>query len=63
MSIHALPDPDLEHQDLISQARAQFLAALAQGIGSFDTAVRLLTQLRGPELADTELVAGRDLRR
>jgi hypothetical protein len=64
MSIHALPQPepesDLEHQDLIGHTRARFLACLAEGIGKFDSAATLLTRLRGPDLADAELIDGRD---
>jgi hypothetical protein len=68
MSIHALPtrapgpdlEPDLEHQDLITNARACFLAELAAGLRSLERAAATLGQLRGPRLADIELVDGRD---
>jgi len=60
MSIYALPDPDDDHQDLITEARARFLADLAAGIAALDRAGATLDQLRAPTLADIELVDGRD---
>jgi hypothetical protein len=64
MTIHALPqlqaEPDLEHEDLISQTRGYFLASLAEGISALESSAVLLTRLRGPQLADVELVEGRD---
>jgi hypothetical protein len=64
MTIHALPHPqsppDLAQEDLISQTRGCFLASLTDGISALESSALLLTLLRGPELADAELVAGRD---
>jgi hypothetical protein len=65
MTLHTLPtgyEPTGydEHAEMISQARGQLLADLAEGLQALERAGAGVAQLRSSALHDVELVEGRD---